>query len=286
MTDTNISIRQRTPGLFGLRPTPLGHKWQLQMDAYVDIKALPPIPAGAFGHTSQVSKPWEMYLNDQLGDCVVAGKQHCLRLWLAEGTGSDTITFDDACTVKNYGLLGHYDPADPSSDQGCDMLYAAEVWMRHGIWDAAGKLHKIGAALQLQCGPGYLNMDQFWTALYLFDGMGLGIGVTPAMQDAFANGQPWDASQYNPYDVVGGHFVPAMCRMDDNGNLVPEVISWAAGQEVTVPGLKAITNTVLVYLSPEKLNNGKDEEGLGYSDLRADLRMLHRVGSLRGIHRL
>lgn len=122
MADTNISVRQRIPGKFGLRPVPYGHKWELQMDAYADLKALPPLPIGAFGHTSKVTKPWEMYLNDELGDCVVAGKQHCLRLWLAEGTGSDTITFDDACTIRNYELLGHYNPANPDSDQGCDML--------------------------------------------------------------------------------------------------------------------------------------------------------------------
>jgi hypothetical protein len=256
------------------------------MSAYVDLKALPPIPPGAFGHTALVTKPWEMYLNDQLGDCVVAGKQHCLRMWLAEGTGSDTIVFDDASTIRNYELLGHYDPSNPDSDQGCDMLYAAEKWISHGIWDASGKLHKIGSALELQCGDGYLNMDQFWYANYLFDGVGLGILVTPEMQDAFANGTPWDSSTFNPNRVVGGHFVPAVARESEDGVLYPEVISWADKQLITVPGLQVITTTVLVYLSPEKLANGKDANGLGYSDLRADMRMLNRVGALRGIHRL
>jgi hypothetical protein len=286
MPDTNISIRQRVPGLFGCRPVPYGHHWQLQMSAYVDLKALPPIPSGAFGHTSEVTKPWEIYLNDSLGDCVVAGKQHCLRLWLAEGTGSDTIVFDDATTVRNYELLGHYNPDNPDSDQGCDMLYAAAKWITHGIWDASGKLHKIGSALELQCGDGYLNMDQFWYACYLFDGVGLGILVTPEMQDAFAEEKPWDVSQFNMNNVVGGHFVPAMARVNDNGQLEPQVITWGEPQGITIPGLQAITTTVLVYLSPEKLKNGKDEEGLGYSDLRADMRQLNKVGSLRGIHRL
>lgn len=281
-----IDTPTRTPGLFGLRPTPLGHRWQLQMSAYVDLKAMPPIPSGAFGHTAMVSKPWGMYKNDELGCCVVSGKQHCLRLWIAEGTGSDTITFSDDTTVKNYELLGHYNPNNPDSDQGCDMLYAAEVWMRHGIWDDAGNLHKIGIALQLECGDGYLNMDQFWYASYLFDGVGLGIGVTPEMQQAFATGTPWDASQYNPYNVVGGHFVPATAREDQDGVLYPEAISWGEPQLFTVSGLQVITNTVLVYASPEKLANGKDLEGLSWSDMRADIRQLNRVGALRGIHRL
>lgn len=283
---TDHSVTQRIPGQFGLRPTPLGHNWQLQLASYMDIKELPPIPAGAFGHTKLVTKPWGMYKNDELGCCVVSGKQHNLRLWLAEGTGSDTVTFSDETTVRNYELLGHYNPSNPDSDQGCDMLYAAEVWMRHGIWDDAGKLHKIGIALELQCGDGYLNMDQFWYAAYLFDGIGLGIGVTPQMQEAFAAGTPWDVSQYDPRNVIGGHFVPAMARVNDNGKLVPQVITWGEPQDITVPGLQAITNTVLVYATPEKLNNGKDLEGLSYSDMRADIRQLNRVGALRGIHRL
>jgi hypothetical protein len=252
----------------------------------MDIKALGPIPPGAFGHTKMVTKPWEMYKNDVLGCCVVSGKQHCLRLWLAEGTGMDTITFSDATTVRNYELLGHYNPGDPSSDQGCDMLYAAEVWMRHGIWDDTGKLHKIGVALELESGPGYLNLDQFWYASYYFDGIGLGISVTPQMQQAFANEQPWDVRQYNPYNVVGGHFVPAVAREDESGVLYPEVITWGDKQLITTAGLQAITNTVLVYASQEKLSHGKDLEGLSWSDMRADIRTLERVGALRGIQRL
>lgn len=285
-----IETRQRTPGLFGLRPTPLGHRWQMPMSAYMDLTSLPPIPSGAFGHMAMVDKPWGMYLNDQLGDCVVAGKQHCLRLWVAEGTGSDTLVFDDACTIKNYELLGHYQPGNPESDQGCDMLFAAEMWMKHGIWDAAGNIHKIGLALELDCGPGYLNMDQFWYAAYLFDGLGLGIAVTDDMQADFADGIPWSAQSYNPSRVIGGHFVPAMARevanLHGTSSLETDVISWDAVQPITIDGLQAITTTVLVYCSAEKLRDGKDMEGLSWSDMRSDARKVTKLGALRGIHRL
>lgn len=281
---------RRSPGLFGLRPSPLGHKWALSFGSYVDLTALPPIPTGSFGHTNVVTRPWGMYKNDVLGCCVVSGKQHCLRLWLAEGTGSDTVTFSDDTTVKNYELLGHYNPNDPSSDQGCDMLYAAEVWMRHGIWSDGGKLHKIGIALELESGPGYLNMAQFWYANFLFDGVGLGIGVTPTMQQDFADEVAWDAASYNPADVVGGHFIPAVARESTNLHgqkvLDAEAITWAGTQLITPDGLQAITNTVLVYASQEKLHNGKDMEGLSWSDMRADIRKLNRVGELQGIQRL
>jgi hypothetical protein len=268
----------RTVGKFGLREPALGHakRFGFKFGDYVDLTALPPIPKGAFGHLDKVTKPWGIYKNDVLGCCVVAGAQHETRLWVAEGTGSDTVVFDDAVTVKNYELLGNYNPNNPDSDQGCDMLTAAELRMRDGIQDANGKTHQLGIALQLDCGPGYLNMEQVWYGLYYFDGMGFGIAVTSQMQTDFENEIPWDSADYNPNDIEGGHYVPGMARESINLHgqsvLEADVITWGAKQPVTPSGLQVMTNTVLVYATKEKLNNGKDLEGLSWSDMRSDIR--------------
>jgi hypothetical protein len=234
-----------------------------------------------------------MLKNDVLGCCVVSGAEHETMLWTAEATAGTRLSqavFDDYRTVKNYELLGNYTPGLTDTDNGCDMLHAAELRIRRGITDADGKNHKIGVALQLECGPGYLNMDQFWYAAYLFDGTGLGIGVTAQMQQDFADGVPWDATSFNPDQVVGGHYVPAVARevatLHGTSALEADVISWGEKQSITVAGLQVITNTVLVYATPEKLASGKDLEGLGWSDMRADIKKLSRIGALRGIHRL
>lgn len=232
---------------------------------YVDITQLSPLPAGDFGHTNLVTLPWGMYLNDTYGDCVVAGGEHETRMWVAEGTGSDTVVFDDAATVKNYTLLGNFDPNNPvSSDQGCDMLTAAKLRISQGIIDSAGNTHKLGAALQLQ--PG--NWEQLLYAIHLFDGVGLGILVTQAMQTAFSNSQPWDLPQFDPNNVEGGHYVTAVCRKDG----LPNVVTWAGLQPLTkalytAPQFNTIT---LCYASQEKLKNGVDLEGLSWSDMRTD----------------
>lgn len=283
----------RAVGLFGLRPTPLGHKWQMPLASYMDIKVLPPIPAGAFGHTNKVQGEWGMLCNDSLGCCVVSGAEHETMLWTAEGTAGTRLSqavFGDDCTVQNYELLGNYTPGDPDTDNGCDMLHAAELRIRKGIVDANGNTHKLGVALELECGPGYLNMDQFWYANYYFDGVGLGISVTPSMQQDFADGVPWDAADYNPAQVVGGHYVPGVAReevtLHGTTSLETDVVSWGAIQQITVPGLQVITNTVLVYGTQEKLRAGKDLEGLSWSDIRSDIHKLNHIGALRGIHRL
>jgi len=247
-------------------------RWSLKFSDYVDLTQLPPIPTGDFGHTDLVTNPWGMYLNDTYGCCVVSGSQHEHRLWHAEGTGADTVVFDDNSTVKNYELLGNFDPNDPvNTDQGCDMLTAAHLRLTQGIVDATGATHKLGIALQLQAG----NWEQLITAINLFDGVALGILVTPDMQTAFADQQPWDLPQFNPNDVEGGHYVPAVCRKDG----LPEVITWGGPQKLTkalytAPQFNTVT---FCYASQEKLRNGKDLEGLSWSDMRSDIKKVLRV---------
>lgn len=245
-------------------------RWGLKFGDYVDLTALAPIPKGPYGHTKQVTKPWGMYKNDILGCCVVSAKQHKVRLWDAEGTGTDTVEFTDANTVDNYTLLGNYNPDDPDSDQGCDMLTAAHLELKRGIVDSTGRRHKPGIALQLQAG----NWEQLLYAIYYFDGVELGILVTPGMQNAFADEQPWDISQFSLDNVEGGHCVPAV-SVDG----LPEVITWAEPQKLTraiytAPQFNTIT---MCYASQEKLRNGKDEEGLSWSDMRSDIRKLLKV---------
>jgi hypothetical protein len=261
----------RTIGKYGLRLPAPGHKWPFKFGDYVDMTQLPPIPKGDFGHTGLVTKPWEIYKNDVLGDCVVAAKQHKIRLWHAEGTGADTITFSDATTVKNYTMLGNYNPDDPDTDQGCDMLHAAKLELKYGVLDDAGNRHKPGIALQLQSG----NWEQLLYATYLFDGVELGVLVTPGMQQAFADEQPWDLPQYNPYDVEGGHCIPVVARADG----LPQVITWAEPQLLTqalysAPQFNMVT---MCYATQEKLSHGKDLEGLSWSDMRSDIRKVARM---------
>lgn len=260
----------RTAGKYGLRPVPHGMKWGMKFGDYADITALPPLPAGDFGHTDQVTKPWEMYMNSTLGCCVVSSKQHIERLLVAEGTGADTVTFSDDTTVDNYELFGNYNPNDPDSDQGCDMLTAARLWLTKGIADDTGTRHKPGIALQLQ--PG--NWEQLLYAAYYFE-VDLGILVTPQMQQAFQDEQPWDLPDFNLNDVEGGHCVPVMARKDGQA----ELITWGAPQLLTkalytAPQFNTIT---MCYASQENLRNGIDLEGLSWSDMRSDIKKVARM---------
>lgn len=270
-------MTDRKVGKYGLRhPTP-GRKWQLKLRDYMDVTALPPIPSGAFGHLDKVTSPWGMLMNDTLGCCVIAGAEHEHMLWTAE-TGDGMAMFNNACTMKNYSEIAGYHPGRPETDQGTDMLHAAHMRMTKGILDATGRRHKIGVALELDCTPGHLNMDQFWYAAWLFDGVGLGIQVTSSWERDFAAHKPWDGADWNINDVVGLHYVTATAREDDGGGrFAADVITWGAKHPITVSGLQAAAMTVLVYASEEKLHKGVDLEGLDWADLQADAKKVQAL---------
>ncbi len=274
--ENESAIMSRTAGKYGLRLPAPGRKWELKLRDYMDITALPPIPAGSFGHMNMVTSSWGMLMNDTLGCCVIAGAEHEHMLWGAESYLGQPI-FNNACTVKNYEAIGGYQPGHPETDQGCDMLHAAQMRMHTGILDASGQRHFIGAALELDCTPGHLNMDQFWYAAWLFDGLGLGIQVTKSWERDFADGKPWDGADYNINDVVGGHYVPVMAREDDNGQFSADVVTWGQHHPITVSGLQASAMTVLVYVTQEKLHNGVDMEGLGWADLQSDAKKIQAL---------
>jgi hypothetical protein len=276
-------LDQRRPvGKYGMRAPAPGVRWKLRMGDYVDTTSLPPIPKGAFGHMDSVKVPWGMLKNDELGCCVISGAEHEHMLWNAEA-GKPIPQFGDKSTVTNYEKLAGYVPGNPDTDQGTDMVAAAHKRITQGIVDEQGKRHYLGIALELDCGPGYLNMTQLWYAAWLFDGLGLGILVTPEWEDDFAVGKPWDASDYNPNNIAGGHYVPLMAREVDTlhgpSSTVynADIVTWGAKQAVTIPGLKVCTTTVLAYASQEKLNNGKDIDGLSWSDMRSDIKRIAKM---------
>lgn len=267
----------RAVGKYGLRHPAPGRKWGLQLSSYMDMTALPPIPAGAFGHTNMVTSPWGMLMNDQLGCCVIAGAEHEHMLWSAESSLGMAM-FNNACTIKNYSEIARYRSDQPWTDQGTDMLHAAQMRMTRGILDASGNRHKIGAALELDCTPGHLNIDQLWYAAWLFDGIGLGIHVTKSWERDFQSHKPWDAADFHTKDIVGGHYVTGVAREGDNGKFMLDVVTWGELHPITPAGLKAATVTALVYVTQEKLNKkGLDLEGLGWADLQADAKKVQAL---------
>ncbi|MBO0878932.1 MAG: hypothetical protein J2P17_00800 [Mycobacterium sp.] len=232
---------------------------RLKLSDYVDVQAvLPKIPP-VFGHQSTVSQ-WGMYGNDQYGDCVWAGAGHEHLLWNA--ANNRTIAFTDDNILSAYSAVTGFNPDDPSTDQGTDMLTAAKYRQQTGLTDAAGNMHKIGAYLALK--PGDIN--ELAAASYLFGAVGIGIVVTDRAMEQFQNGQPWKPVWCA--HVEGGHYVPVVGRNAD-GNFV--AVTWGALQELTPKYYVKQSDEVIAYVSQDYLTADKSPEGFDQAALVADL---------------
>jgi hypothetical protein len=224
-----------------------------------------PAPPENFGHESLVPD-WGMLANDKVGDCAIAGPFHALQLWCAEG--KKPIEVNDDCVLKAYSAVTGYDPdaynpwsrTNPT-DNGSNVLDVAEYWRTTGFTDAAGRVHKIDTYLALE--P--KNVEQLFQALYLFDGVGIGIDCPAEYMDAFDKGQAWDSLK-DPH-VEGGHFILGLGR---RGGMI-NTVTWGRTQLFTAAGYEQFSDEAFVYFDSEKLINGKNIDGFDAEQLIADL---------------
>src|ERR1700722_4917012 len=110
----------------------------------------------------KLSTAWGMMLNDNLGDCVIACKGHAIMLWTALSGLHHEVTLADAVILAGYEAVGGYVPGKPSTDNGCDMLTAAQYFQATGFGG-----HRISAFAALATGRS-LSVAHWQEATNLF----------------------------------------------------------------------------------------------------------------------
>ncbi len=244
----------------GKKPARLGAV-KFKLSSYADLSTLPTPPA-EFGHAAALSD-WQVLGNDNYGDCVWAGAGHETMLW--RKLAKLWYGFDDKSVLSDYSAATGFNPADPNTDQGTDMQQAAEYRRTVGIVDSLGWRHRIVAYMALDIS----NVQEVYTAMYLFDAVGLGIRFPASAMDQFDAGQPWSVVAGSP--IEGGHYVPAISKQ--NGML--GVVTWGKLQLMEEAFLIANCDEAIVYLTVENLLMGKTREGFALPDLLSDLGKLN-----------
>lgn len=242
----------------GLKPVEAQPRVQL-CDYYTSD--LPSIEQLKFpiGHPNAI-KP-EMFMNDTLGDCAIAGSIEEVRL--ANALRGVTVNFTDQTAVQNYREITGYNPDDPNSDQGTDVHQLYAFRQSKGIVDADGKQHKIVAYAGLT--PG--NFDELLVALYMFDMVGIGIEVPDYCEAQFEAGQPWHLLR-GYHQIEGGHYIPIVGATDkDTGQL----FTWGALGGITRTFYEKYNTVSVVALTEELFKDGKSPEGVDMAKLAADL---------------
>lgn len=232
---------------------------KLKFAKYVD-KSVLPVPPAQFGHEGLIgSTQWQMLANDSLGDCVIAGAFHETMLW-NKIAGRNT-PVSDAAAILMYEKIAGYNPARPKqTDNGTDMEAAAKYRRQTGVLDAAGKVHKVAAYLDLKKG----DLAEHLLAAYLFGAVGIGIKFPDSAMDQFNASQPWDVVK--GATIEGGHYVPLVAHRE---NL--EVVTWGRLQGMTPKFFAKYNDESVAYVSEEFLVGGKSPEGFDIDALKADL---------------
>ena len=227
---------------------------------------LPAAPANA-DWTSGITD-WGMMLNDQLGDCTIAGCGHAEQVWSAARGGEYTLP--DAAILQKYEQWCGYVNGDPDSDNGGIELDVLSDWRTNGFWK-----HTLLAYAD----PDPTNLEHVKQAINLFGGVYIGVQLPVSAQD-----QPttWDVSPTdNNAGGWGGHcvFIPKY-RANSDGTVTFTCISWGGLIDITQAfwlfkddsGTPYI-DEVHALVAPEflSLKTGKTPEGLDLAQLEKDV---------------
>ena len=215
------------------------------------------------GHADAIQP--QMFMNDTLGDCAIAGSIEEVRL--ANALRGVQVPFNDDTVVLNYHAITGYDPEDPSTDQGTDVHELYQYRQRVGIVDANGQAHKVVSWAGLT--PG--DFDELLVALSLFDMVGIGIEVPDYCETQFEAGHPWHVMP-GRHRIEGGHYIPIVGAQ---GNQLAELYTWGAKTGIERGFYEKFNTVAVVALTEELFTADKTPEGIDMASLTRDLQQLN-----------
>jgi hypothetical protein len=161
-----------------------------------------PAPPASCDYTKPAAKALaQVYMNDTLGDCVIAGMAHVVGVLTAGASGTPFL-YNNNQIVQLYSAIGGYVPGDASTDKGCDEQTALNYWENNG---APAGSNKIAGWLSVNA----TDPAEYRTALWLFENLYFGL----ELPDKWIN--PMPAESGFTWDVAGasdpnnGHCVAA-----------------------------------------------------------------------------
>jgi hypothetical protein len=242
--------------------TPSPHRAKLCLMNFIDLKKLP-TPPPSVNYSEKAAKAIaEVYCNDELGDCVIAGGYHLVGVWTANADGEAFIATREQI-IADYSAIGGYD-GTPESDQGCNEQAALKYWINNGFAD--------GSKLAGFVGVDATNVDEVMTAIYLFEDLLLGIELPDAWIADYGL-KVWDvAGEANPDN---GHCVVVV----GYDGLGVQIATWGMVKTITWAALakycsRKTGGEIYALLSPDELRADSAPNGFDFKTLKADLNAL------------
>jgi hypothetical protein len=248
----------------GKKPARLD-KRTLKFSNYVK---LPIVPNEVSWITKLVAaEPIPMYLNDNIGDCTIAGAAHMIQQWNFYAGHPARPT--DQEVLRAYEAVSGYNPNDPSTDQGADMLTVLKYWRNIGIGN-----HKIQAFVSVN--P--TDPAEVKAAIYLFGGLYIGLAL-PISAEPSSTGplDPWTVANggintnIGAPGGLGGHCVNIVAASDKSRT----VETWGQTLKMSPNFMNDYCDECYVLLSSEWMNTQQVSPGnFDMSQLLTDLSKL------------
>ena len=250
----------RTVKLGRRRPVARGPR--LRLAKYLQASLPPGPPSVNYSPGGQPALS-NIYLNDSLGDCVIAGAYHIVAT--ATGNAGRLFTATQEQIVADYSAIGGYDPKNPSTDNGCDEPTALNYWVANGFANGTKPLGWLAVNAT--------NRQELQSALYLFENLYFGV----EMPDAWVNPMPsasgfvWDsagdADPNNGHCIIGVGYTDSGVTIDTWGLL--GTVTWTALAQYFVP---SVHGEAYVLLTPDQLASGQSKapNGVAWASLIAD----------------
>lgn len=196
--------------------------------------------------------------NDEVGDCAEAMVLHGIEV--DRFRNGAPVTFDTSAAKAFYSDVTGWNPADPTTDQGTDLLALMRYMVRTGF---AG--HTYGAFVSLLVGGTFVNVDTIKLALDLFGPLKLGAKLHASAEADFDAGRPWsDATG----PVIGRHAI-LLVDYDADGVVV---VTWGQRQRATWAWVGARVDEAFADVSPDWVSGAKPAPtGFALAALQADL---------------
>lgn len=223
-------------------------------------KSLPPAPP-SYDFSNRIHD-LGMLQNDVLGDCTCAGIAHLVQAWAAYNGESFVPT--DAAVLDLYEKACGYNSADPSTDQGGELISVLKYVKENGF-----EGHAIDAYVLVNA----KNKEEIKQALYYFGGLYVGVQLPLSAQ----NQTVWDV----PFLGVrgkgepgswGGHCIANILDYDDKGLTT---ITWGNTKLMTWEFLETYCDEMYCVLSPDWYGSEKvAPTGFDSNTLAQDLLVL------------
>lgn len=176
--------------------------------------------------------------NDAHEDCVFASACHHIGTWSGNTGPEQVATAADALAA--YSSFAGYDPNNPATDGGANMLDVATLWRTKPIFG-----HKIAAFAVVDL----KRLDLVAAAMFLFGGMWIGWSLPKAWQGADA----WDVS---PNGSTSGDWSPGSWggHATHGPAYSPQLLgikSWTANVPVTLPAFSTYAEEGYALISTD-----------------------------------